>query len=320
MAPKVYPKDGWEKTEFVPTKFRGFVELVRPFTLFAPLIGGISGAMLALLKNDNLGWDLDYVKLIWGVMTLVFLNAASNTLNQITDLEIDKINKPYRPLPSKVVTVQEAKWIAIALYLFTIWRAAMVLNVAFFVIVMILIVITVFYSVEPVRLKKRLFINNISIAIPRGMLGFVAAWSIFGNINDPVPWIIGGIMAVYLIGAMTTKDFTDAEGDKKYDCKTLPVVFGNKVAIYLSIPFFIIPFLIIPCAVFMGYLPEVALMLALIYLVWGFILAIMMFKLANVEDPKFENSPVWKQMYLMLMAIQIGFGLIFVFKDLNISL
>ncbi len=318
MAPKVFPKDGWEKTEFVPTKFRGFIELLRPFTLFAPLIGGLSGAFLALAWNDKVHWDLDYMKLVWGVMTLVFLNAASNTLNQITDLDIDKINKSYRPLPSKVVTVKEAKVIAVALYLITMWRAALV-NPSFFILVMALIVITVLYSVEPVRLKKRLFINNISIALPRGMLGFVAAWCIFGDITDPVPWIIGSIMAVYLIGGMTAKDFTDVEGDAKYGCKTLPVVFGNKVAIYMSIPFFIIPFLIIPVAVWFGSLPEFALILALIYLVWGFILALLMFKMANVEDPKFENSPVWKQMYLMLMAIQIGFGIIFLFKDVTLN-
>jgi geranylgeranylglycerol-phosphate geranylgeranyltransferase len=329
MAPKVFPKDGWEKTQFVPTKFRGFVELVRPFTLLAPLIGGLSGAFIALIYYDMLSppfladsfpylrWDLDIMILIWGVVTLVFLNAASNTLNQITDLKIDIINKPYRPLPSRVVTVQEAKIISVALYLITIWRAALV-NRYFFIMVMILIAITVLYSVEPVRFKKRLFLSNISIAVARGMFGFVAAWCIFGKIWDATPWIIGGVMAVYLIGAMTTKDFTDAEGDSKYDCRTLPVVFGNKMAIYMSIPFFVIPFLIIPIAVFYDKLPELALILSLIYLAWGAVLAIMMLKMANVEDPKFENSPVWKWMYLLLMAIQVGFGVLFIFPDFSL--
>jgi geranylgeranylglycerol-phosphate geranylgeranyltransferase len=330
MAPKVFPKDDWEKTQYVPTKFRGYVELVRPFTLFAPLIGGLSGALLALVYYGDLSapyiatdgiphlaWDVDIMILLWGVITLVFLNAASNTFNQITDYEIDKINKPYRPLPSKVVTKKEARIIAIALYAITIWRAALV-NRYFFILVLILIAFTIFYSMEPIRLKKRLFISNISIAIPRGMLGFVSAWCIFGSIYDPVPWIIGSIMAVYLIGAMTTKDFTDAKGDAAFGCRTLPVVFGNKMAIYMSIPFFVIPFLIIPIAVYFDYLPEFALLLTLGFLAYGAIVAIMLLKLANVEDEHFENSPVWKHIYILLMCIQLGFGLLFVFKDFTL--
>ena len=38
------------------------------------------------------------------------LNAASNAINQIYDLEIDRINKPQRPLPSGRLTMREA-WI-----------------------------------------------------------------------------------------------------------------------------------------------------------------------------------------------------------------
>lgn len=314
MDAKIYPKDSWEKTHYVPTKWRGFVELVRPFTLMAPLIGGLSGAFISLAWYGDLNLGIEWIELIWGVMTLVFLNAASNTFNQITDLDIDRINKPYRPIPSGIVTVEEARLIAVALYLITAWRAALV-NPSFFLLVMVLITITIIYSAEPIRLKKRLFISNLSIALPRGMLGFVSAWCIFGEITNPIPWIIGAVMAVYLIGAMTSKDFTDMEGDAKFGCRTLPVVFGPKMAIYMSIPFFVIPFFIIPVAVYYDYFSQYALILALVYLAWGSAVAVMMLKLASVEDAKFENSPVWKQMYILLMAIQAGFGLLFVLKN-----
>ena len=54
-------------------------------------------------------------------------------------------------------------------------------NPIFLIIVSILILITIAYSVPPLRLKKRLWISNISIAIPRGLLGFLAAWTIVGQ-------------------------------------------------------------------------------------------------------------------------------------------
>lgn len=326
MPPKDDSTHGWEKRQFVPTKFRGFLDLVRPFTLAAPLIGGLSSAFISLAYYDMLQlpvadgvfpflhWNIQLMKLIWGVMTLVFLNAASNTLNQITDLDIDRINKPKRPLVTGIVTVKEARLIAVALYLICLWRAALV-NRYFFILIVLLILITIGYSAEPVRFKKRLFLANISIALGRGMLGFVAAWCIFGHVLSPIPWVIGAIMFVYLIGAMTTKDFTDVKGDKEFGCRTLPVVFGTRNATYLSIPFFILPFLGIPIGIYYGLFPEYALVLAFIYMAWGTAISVLMFRMTNAKDPNFENSPVWRQMYLLLMAVQIGFGALFVVKN-----
>ena len=108
MSPKIYPKDAWEKTEYVPTKFRGFIELLRPFTLMAPLIGGLSGAFISLAWAEELNLGIDILKLFWGVVTLVFLNAASNTLNQITDLEI-RWARLRRWAPSTIDPVDQEK-------------------------------------------------------------------------------------------------------------------------------------------------------------------------------------------------------------------
>ena len=55
------------------------------------------------------------------------LNAASNALNQIYDLEIDRVNKPKRPLPSGRLSMREA-WVftcvAYAVALVLAWLVA----------------------------------------------------------------------------------------------------------------------------------------------------------------------------------------------------
>ena len=54
------------------------------------------------------------------------LNAASNALNQIYDLEIDRINKPQRPLTSGRLSIREAwifTWIAYAVALALAWSS-----------------------------------------------------------------------------------------------------------------------------------------------------------------------------------------------------
>ncbi|MCD6383212.1 MAG: UbiA prenyltransferase family protein [Thermoplasmata archaeon] len=319
MCAKIYPKDPWEKAEYVPVRIRALIDLVRPFTLLPPLIGGMAGAIMALAKEgtlESISFTGTYpfitlsrpvlYPLLTGVSALVFMNAASNVLNQVYDIDIDRINKPYRPLPSGIYTREETLWIAVFLYLFSFWRAAIVGRTFFFMILLIAL-FTIIYSVPPLRLKKRLWISNISIALPRGMLGIVASWCIFGNITDPTPWAIGAVMAIYLVGSTTTKDLTDVEGDRKYGVRTLPVVYGKKKAIYLSLPFFLLPSLATLFFVQKGLLPDKAFYLGLILLPWGTWVAYLLAREGDRPDEHFENSPAWRHMYIMLMGMQVGF-------------
>jgi geranylgeranylglycerol-phosphate geranylgeranyltransferase len=324
---KIFAKDSYKKAKFAP-KVRGVIDLFRPFTLLAPLIGGTAAALMALAidplpqyKNLFVGpelswgypfvyWKFPVVELITGVTALMLVNAGSNVLNQVYDFKIDKINKPYRPIPSRVISVNEARTIAWVLYLITVWRAATIGSGAFVFLVVVIMLITIFYSMPPIRFKKRLFISNISIAFARGMLGFVAGWCIFGDPFNQTPWLIGLLMAIYLLGAVTTKDFTDVKGDKKYGMRTLPVVYGKKKAVALSAPFFVLPFILIPYGIWRGHLIKDSIIL-FVLIIWGGYIVYLLYKYGDTPDKKFENTPVWIHMYLMLMAIQIGFCLVY---------
>lgn len=300
---KIFEKDSWKKVRYLPLRFRGFIDLLRPFTLLAPAVGGVSGALMACGFNHFSRFEL--FTLIYGVGTLILVNGASNSLNQVYDAEIDKINKPYRPIPSGIVTKDEARTIAYFLYFFALFRACMI-NYDFAILILIIMCFTIVYSVEPIRMKKRLWLSNITIATGRGMLGFVAAWCIFGSITSPVPWIVGTIMCIYLVGATTTKDFTDVKGDKEYNMKTLPVVYGRNKSVAVSAPFFIFPFILIPIGVILNLLKKETMILTAL-VAWGAYIAFLLIKYAETPDKKFENTPVWKHMYFMLMTMQIGF-------------
>ena len=317
-------KDPPEKAQYAPKRFRAFLDLVRPFTLLAPALGGISGAFMALLVEGELSspyfsnsfpffnWPgLPILTMISGITSLVFLNAASNTLNQVYDRDIDKINKGYRPIPLGIVNPREGVWIAVVLYGIALWRGAMV-NRYFLLMVSILILFTIAYSVPPFRLKKRLWLSNISVALPRGMLGIVAAWTITGDITNPIPWLIGSIMAIFLVGSTTTKDITDMHGDRLYGMRTLPVFYGKKKAIILSSPFYIVPFLLMGLYWYFDLLPEYSLVMALVFFIWSSLVIYLLYKEGDKEDQHFENSPAWKQMYLMLMGMQLGFLSLFI--------
>jgi 4-hydroxybenzoate polyprenyltransferase len=147
------------KPRFRRNKVYSLLVLLRPFTLLAPFIGVISGGILALAYYGQLSapyiaaappflrWDIPGTELFFSAVTFAGANAASNVINQVYDADIDRINKPYRPIPSNAITVNEAMTLGWLLYLVTLFRAGMFSRpMAHFLL--IFMVITIIYS-EP---------------------------------------------------------------------------------------------------------------------------------------------------------------------------
>jgi 4-hydroxybenzoate polyprenyltransferase len=85
------------------SKLALYAKLSRVFTLFPPLLGIVSGAICAFgsVHNPDPSRAITFSVLFTvtlGSLCASFMNAASNALNQIYDLEIDRVNKPDRPL------------------------------------------------------------------------------------------------------------------------------------------------------------------------------------------------------------------------------
>jgi len=275
-----------------------YITLGRPFTLIAPAVGLFSGALMPFGRLPSL-------KIIPALAAAVLLNAASNSLNQICDLDIDRINKPARPLPSGKLSVKAAGSFTFSAYILSL-LAALSVNRIFFILILIAALITAAYSLPPLRLKKRLLLSNISISIARGLLLIVAGWSVYDAPTSAAPWFVGAVFALYILGAASTKDFSDIEGDAEFGVKTLPIAYGGKKAVGIIGPFFYIPFLLIPAGVFSGIIPVSTLPLTLLS-IWGYYT----FSLLSARPDELaleENHISWKHMYLILITGQGGFA------------
>jgi len=281
-----------------------YLELVRPFTLIAPVVGFLSGAIIASEAMPN------FTCLV-GALSAAILNAASNVNNQYFDLDIDKTNKPFRPYPTGRISKRQIIIFTLLLY-FSALILAWSINLRLFSIILITAVISFFYSAPPVRTKQYHFLSNISIALPRGMLLIVAGWSVTKPIFDLSPWFIGLIFALYLVGAATTKDFSDIRGDSQFGIKTLPVLYGVKKAAQIISPFFYIPFLLIPLGVIMHIIKPTTLPLVLLTF-WGLYTAKLITQ--NPQELTLEKNHIsWIHMYLMLIVGQIGFAIVYLIK------
>jgi len=295
-----------------------YAELARPFTLIAPALGFVSGAVTAIgaAPPDVWGWAVLQPALIGAAMAAVF-NAGSNALNQIYDLEIDRVNKGKRPLPSGRMRIAQA-WgftvVAYALTLVLAWLVAPGGRHECFWIVSAAIVATYIYSVPPLRTKQHGLWANITIAIPRGVLLKVAGWSAVKTVVGVEPWFIGSIFGLFLLGASTTKDFADMEGDRRGGCRTLPIIYGVTRAAWMISPSFVLPFLLINVGTAAGILTGNALLLHLLGAVmtmYGVYVCYLM--LRRPEDLAVEENHVsWAHMYRMMFVAQIGFALAYV--------
>jgi 4-hydroxybenzoate polyprenyltransferase len=295
------------------------LELSRPFTLVAPALGFASGAATAYGAVPREHWSAAILLYpLIGLTMAAVLNAASNALNQIYDLEIDRVNKPKRPLPSGRLSRRAAwtfTWLTYALALMLAWLVAPGGRHECFWIVVAATIGTVVYSVPPLRTKRLGVWANLTIAIPRGVLLKVAGWSSVKTVFGAEQWYIGAIFGLFLLGASTTKDFADMEGDARGGCRTLPIIHGVRRAAWMISPSFVVPFVMIAIGAWTGVLTGHALLLQLLALVMtGYGLYVCYLMLRRPEDLAVEENHVsWAHMYRMMFVAQIGFAIAYLF-------
>lgn len=283
------------------------LRFARPATLAAPVAGVVGGAVAA-----RGGWPPDPLVVMLAVASALLLTVASNGLNQIADVETDRINRPERPLPSGRMSLREA-WALTAMLLASAVALGALCGLAYLACVLLTVPVTAMYSFAPLRTKRLPFVANATIATPRGLLLVLAGWAVGGGFSRPEAWILGGLAWIYVFGAATTKDFADAEGDRATGCVTLPILLGPKRAAWFVAPFLVAPYLLFPALAAVGLLPggvgpwaALGLPLAAIGGVAGALL---------VRDPappaNGRPHPAWGLMYFQYTASHLGTAALF---------
>lgn len=179
----------------------------------------------------------EYLKLIWLILASVFIAAAGYIINDYFDLNIDQVNKPERNIFVRSVN---RRWAIIWHFIFNlIGIVATLVAVGFskwyLVLANIVVVLLLwFYSTS---FKRQVLIGNVVISL-------LTAWTVlivfFAYTNpqhafmaDPasvkffrISFLYAGFAFVISLVREAVKDMEDLEGDERYGCKTLPIIFG----------------------------------------------------------------------------------------------
>ena len=293
-------------------------EFSRPFTLLMPAIGMLAGGIVAwgAAPRAVSSWTGSgariLINLAVGALMAAVMNAGSNGLNQIYDLEIDRINKPERPLPSGRLGLREA-WRFTAATMAAGLLMAWLVNWQCFALAATAAVLTACYSAPPARTKRWGIPANITVSIPRGFLLPVAGWSTVKTVAMPEPWLLALPLGLFIFGASSTKDFSDIPGDRAGGCQTLPVKYGVRKTALIIAPFFVFPFALWVLFAQMGYLsaPRPAIYaLSAVLPILGLYIDVRI--LARPEElSSGENHISWKLIYLMAIVAYAGLALIY---------
>jgi len=179
-------------------KFPAFFRLYRADVLLLSFLAFFAGR---LLGNSDFSW----IFVVQAVFIALFPYNFVYTLNSITDVVEDSANKPWRPLPSGVISRRDAVLWLIFLTLGSVFGTVILFESMEKFLVFFILIFGVFYSLPPFVLKKRgilaCFVTGFGISYPM----IVAGGKSF------LPCSLS--LLLHVLGVTALKDLSDTEGD-----------------------------------------------------------------------------------------------------------
>ncbi|GMN39647.1 hypothetical protein TIFTF001_008880 [Ficus carica] len=214
---------------------------LRPFAIRQALISSM--CLYARVLNENqlvLQWPL-WLKAFPGLIAIFTVHAYGNGINQVFDIDIDRVNKPYLPLVSGELSLKHA-WLMMSfgvisgLLIFRLCNADLI-STALYCFGLFL---ATSYSAPPFRFKGSALATTMLLPT----VNFVQSVGIFytanASLGRPIVWspqtiFILAFSTIFVVVISIIKDIPDVKGDMKYNIRTFPARFGGKNVAYFAV-------------------------------------------------------------------------------------
>jgi geranylgeranylglycerol-phosphate geranylgeranyltransferase len=210
---------------------RGVLDLIRPVNCamigFAVTVGAFVSKPPSILA----------LQLVLGFLTGFFICAYSMAVNDIYDVEVDRVNRPERPIPSGRVASKDASRLSLVVLAAGIACALLSLSPLAVVIAAAYAFLSWLYNS---RAKKTGIAGNLivasSLAIPFIYGGAVSGGSIVGSLL-----LLMALTAFFSgVGREVVKAMADVEGDAKREVNSLARTRGLAFASWVGALFFLL--------------------------------------------------------------------------------
>jgi geranylgeranylglycerol-phosphate geranylgeranyltransferase len=196
---------------------KGLFQLTRPANLLIAFLSIFMGGFVT-------GTIQPLYKLMLACLSGMLIAGGANSINDFFDVDIDRINKPNRPLPAGRITRKQA-------YVFSLLLFALGTGLGAFIHFLGFIIASgssgLLYAYS-FRLKGTVVLSNLTVAFITG-LAFVYGGLAVGRVG--LAAVVGIFAFFYHWGREIIKDVEDVKGDGAVGIKTLPIVYGVKTAL-----------------------------------------------------------------------------------------
>jgi homogentisate phytyltransferase/homogentisate geranylgeranyltransferase len=209
----------------------------RPHTIIGSIV---SIVVLFLLQGGHIA--VHFTQLAVTLISALGCNVCITGLNQMVDVELDKINKPELPIAAGKLSMGTAKkivWISGLIAL----GAAAILHWVLLLLIAIILLLGIAYSLPPVQLKKHHLPAALAITLVRGVLVNLGmamhfAAMLHGGFHiQPVIYPLTIFISAFSLAIAWYKDLPDRAGDAHFGYKTFPLLYSPKTALYTGATF-----------------------------------------------------------------------------------
>jgi homogentisate phytyltransferase/homogentisate geranylgeranyltransferase len=214
-----------------------FIRFARLHTVIGTVLSVFSLYRLAVANNHIHSYNPGL--LILTILACLGANIYIVGLNQITDVEIDRINKPHLPLASGAFSMRLGYFLIFCFLLLSLLISLYYGGYLMLTVLFSLALGTV-YSLPPIRLKRFAFWAAFCIIAVRAFIVNLLLFlhfsnSLYGKENIPYTvWLLTWTIFVFSIVIAWFKDIPDMEGDRKFNIRTLSLNFGAKKVFFFG--------------------------------------------------------------------------------------
>jgi geranylgeranylglycerol-phosphate geranylgeranyltransferase len=200
----------------------GLFRITRPANAAA---AGLAAVVAYLIATGTL---VPAVLVLFAVVVLI--TAAGNVINDYYDVEIDRVNRPDRPIPSGQVTLPAARAYAVGLFLAGI-LACIPTNA---ICIAIAVVNSLLLFTYAAWLKRLPLVGNLAVSYLAGsMFLFGGALAGMSGIIYVLPFAVMTFFA--MLARELVKDAEDIEGDRISGAVTVPIRYGMRATTLLAL-------------------------------------------------------------------------------------
>ncbi len=204
----------------------------RPHTLIGTTAGivGIYVIAVSVLAGGDLAAAPG--NLFWVLVAGWCVNVFIVGVNQITDVEIDRVNKPELPIAAGDLSPAAARRIVGVCFVVPV-VLALTQGPAELLSVGAALAIGAAYSLPPLRLKRLPVVAALSITVVRTLVLNLGVWAHFRDVLGG-SGVSGGVWALiavtlpFSLAIAILKDLPDVEGDRRYGISTFSVRLGPR--------------------------------------------------------------------------------------------